>query len=471
MSKIDLKSSWLVVLALAFCFVGCSDKLAGTVTDTGNTVAGMVYHQDGSVASDAVVRMARMKIVDGVGMPEQLEVMTDSKGKYSFDSVLADTFQLAVIDASVAEIFYLPRTTSKSKDLGNIKLTKAAVFKSSLSYEDVAEPAVQVGSHFVVYVAGTPFHESVFAGDSFAVLIPEGDWWMEFFPGDPQIVAKLQNSGVADSLIYRRWNMDGTIKAGDTLDVGPFIWSTTAEIDSLIKESEAAAKDVARLSGTVACKNGKPCDGVEVSLITDLFGFGFVEGDSLKFNVMTKTDSLGRWWLNVPKEVPEDSFRVEYRKIQEDVVSMTGVSRYVHKGEIEGLKDTLNLGVDTLMKAAGLVSRVSVISPRDSTKDDNCMVNSVVVGIKGTSHFVRDVTCETLVLRDLPAGAQEIVLYSGDPKVVSKMLNSDVPRWVYVTLTTVSLPENAIQQLQGLTYEPPSQNNFKNPLAKEEKFN
>lgn len=457
MSKIVLKSSLLVLLAIASCLVGCNPNVAGTVTDTGNTIAGVVYHEDGSVASDAVVRMARMKIVDGVGMPEQLEVMTDSKGKYSFDSVLADTFQLAVIDASVAEIFYLPRTTSKSKDLGNIKLAKAAVFKSSMTYEDVAEPAVQVGSHFVVYVAGTPFHESVFAGDSFSVLIPEGDWWMEFFPGDPQIVAKLQESGVADSLIYRRWNMDGTIKGGDTLDVGPFIWSTTTEIDSLIKESEAAAKDVARLSGTVACKNGKPCEGVEVSLITDLFGFEFTEGDSLEFKTLTKTDSLGRWWLPLPKSVSEDSFRVEFRKVQDDIVFLAGTSRYVQKKEIAKLKDTLDIGADTLSKPSTLISGVSLVVDRDdTTQSSNCMVNSVVVGIKGTSHFVRDVTCNLLTLADLPKGNQEIVLYSGDPKVMSVLQKSDAPRWVYVTLTPVSLPEDGTQQQQWMTYSPPS---------------
>ncbi|MCQ2125259.1 MAG: carboxypeptidase-like regulatory domain-containing protein [Fibrobacter sp.] len=457
MSKIVLKSSLLVLLAIASCLVGCNPNVAGTVTDTGNTIAGVVYHEDGSVASDAIVRMARMKVADGVGMPEQLEVMTDSKGKYSFDSVLADTFQLAVIDASVAEIFYLPRTTSKSKDLGNIKLAKAAIFKSSMTYEDVAEPAVQVGSHFVVYVAGTPFHESVFAGDSFSVLIPEGDWWMEFFPGDPQIVAKLQESGVADSLIYRRWNMDGTIKGGDTLDVGPFIWSTTTEIDSLIKESEAAAKDVARLSGTVACKNGKPCEGVEVSLITDLFGFEFTEGDSLEFKTLTKTDSLGRWWLPLPKSVPEDSFRVEFRKVQDDIVFLAGTSRYVQKKEIAKLKDTLDIGADTLSKPSTLISGVSLVVDRDdTTQSSNCMVNSVVVGIKGTSHFVRDVTCNLLTLADLPKGNQEIVLYSGDPKVMSVLQKSDAPRWVYVTLTPVSLPEDGTQQQQWMTYSPPS---------------
>lgn len=469
MSKIVLKSSWLFALAVVACFVGCSIESAGTVTDTGNTLAGVVRRTDGSQASDAIVRMARMRVESGVGMPEQLEVKTDSNGAFSFDTTLGDTFQLAVIDAAVSEVFYLPKTTRDAKH-DSITLSKAAVFKSSLVYEDVAEPAVQVGSHFVVYVSGTPFHESVFAGDSFAILMPEGDFWMEFYPGDPQIVAKLQNSGLSDTLIYRSWSMNGSLKAGDTLDVGPFVWSTTKDVDSLIKEQEAEARNTARLYGKVVCKGGKSCEGVEVTLITDLFGFNFTEGDSLKFNAMTKTDSLGRWWLSVPKEVPEDSFRVEFRKVQDDVVSLTGNSRYVLKKEVEDLKDTLDLGEDALSKASGLVSQVSVIvsDRNDSTQSNNCMLNSVVVGIKGTSHFVRDVTCETFVLRDLPAGSQEIVVYSGDPKVMSKMLDSDAPRWVYVTLTEVSLPENAIQQLQGMTYEPPSQNIFNNPLAKEE---
>lgn len=467
MSKVILKSSVLMVLALTFCFVGCTFDTAGTVTDTGNTVAGVVYRADGSEAADAVVRMARMRVNNGVGVPELIEVTTDSNGAYAFDSVLADTFQLAVIDAAVSEVFYQPKTTRKAKDHNKIVLSKAAVFRSSLVYSDVTEPAVQVGSHFVVGVSGTPFYESVFAGDTFEILVPEGDWWMEFYPGDAQIVAKLQNSGMSDTVVYRTWSMNGELEAGDTLEIGPFIWSVTAEIDSLIKENEAEAKDVARISGRVICKNGKACEGVEVNLITDLYGFGF-EGDSLKFTVMTTTDSLGRWWLNVPKEVPEDSFRVEYRRIQDDVVSQSGTSRYVLEKEVKDLKDTLDLGADTLVRAAGLVSKVNVIVDKnDSTQSNNCMLNSVVVGIKGTSHFVRDVACETFVLRDMPAGAQEVVLYSGDRKVMAKMLESEAPSWIYVTLTGVTLPEGAIQQIQGMTYQVPSQNIFENPLAKE----
>ncbi|MCF0222444.1 MAG: carboxypeptidase regulatory-like domain-containing protein [Fibrobacter sp.] len=468
MSKIVLKSSVFMAFAFALCFVGCTYETAGTVTDTGNTVAGVVYHADGSEAAEAVVRMARMRVDNGVGVPELIEVTTDSTGAYAFDSVLADTFQLAVIDMAVSEIFYQPRTTRKDKDLNKITLSKAAVFKSSLVYNDVSEPAVQVGSHFVVGVSGTPFYESVFAGDTFEILVPEGDWWMEFYPGDAQIVAKLQNSGLSDTVVYRTWSMNGQLEAGDTLEIGPFIWSPTAEIDSLIKENEVEAKNVSRIAGQVVCKNSKSCSGVEVNLITDLFGFDF-EGDSLKFTIMTTTDSAGRWWLNVPKEVPDDSFRVEYRKVQENVVSLAGTSRYVLKKEVEDLKDTLDLGVDTLVKTAGLVSKVNVIVDKnDSTQSSNCMVNSVVVGIKGTSHFVRDVSCETFVLRDMPAGTQQIVLYSGDRKVMSKMLDSDTPQWVYVTLTGVTLPEGGIQQLQGMTYEVPRQNIFEYPLASEQ---
>lgn len=456
----------LCVFAVFFSFVACSkDHTAGTVTDTGNTVAvtGTVHKADGKVASNAVVRMARLvSAEDSLLVPELLESLTDSAGVFAFDSAIADTFQLAVLDTSAAEIFYMPKMTVDSKNLDSIKLEKAAVFSSVLYYEDVTEPEIAVGSHFVVYLTGTPFYQSVFAGDSFSVLIPQGTWWMEFFPGDPQIVAKLQSSGVADSLIYRSWKMNAEVDAGDTLDVKPFIWSTTAEVDSLVKETEEAAKDVSRLHGKVACRNGKPCEGVEVALITDLYGFKFTEGDSLLFESLTKTDSLGRWWLNVPKEVPEDSFRVEFRKVQDDIIVQTGTSRYVLAKEVKDLDDTLDLGTDTLARPSTIVSGVTLVVDRDdTTQSSNCMVNSVVVGIKGTSHFVRDVTCNLFTLADVPAGDQDIVLYSGDPKVISVLEKSDAPRWVYVSLTGVSLPENATQQQQWLTYTPPSQNIFK----------
>lgn len=455
-----------LVSAFALSIVACSnDKVAGTVTDTGNTIAeerplisGVVHRVDGTPAADAMVRMARMAVYDTVlHIPEQVEVYTDSDGVYAFDSVISDTFQLAVIDTSAAEIFFLPRTTLESKALDSIKLAKAAVVNFVLYFEDVEDSAVSVGGHFRTCLSGTPFCEDMFASDTTFMLIPAGDWDLEFFPGDSMTVARMQSLGFADSLIFRNWNLN-MIKAGDTVTPGPFVWSTTTEVDTLIKEAE----NVARISGKVLCKNGNPCADVEVMLIKDIYGFNFVEGDSMVFDVQTTTDSLGRWWLPVPDSLPGDSFRFEFRKMQDDLVTQVGVSRYLTKKEIEGLKDTLKVKEVSLSKPSALESGVNLVIDRDdTTQSNNCMVNSVVVGIKGTSHFVRDATCNPIMLSDLPIGNQKVVLYSGIPKAVDALRKSDMPMSFYVTLTTVSLPEGNIQRQQWMTYTPPNQNIFK----------
>ena len=464
------KLSLLVCLAsLMVAFLGCgNEKVAGTVTDTGNTitaesqVTGVVLRVDGTPASEAKVRMARMAALDSsLHVPELVEVYTDSAGVYAFDSALSDTFQLAVIDTSAAEVFYLPRTTLNAKALDSIKLSKAAVVNFVLYFEDVEDSAVSVGGHFMTCLSGTLFCDDVYARDSIYMLIPAGDWNLEFFPADSMTVARMQTLGFADSLIFRNWDLN-KVKAGDTVSPGPIMWSTTAEVDTLVKEAEKEAENVARLSGKVLCKNGNPCADVEVMLIKDIYGFNFVEGDSMKFEVQTVTDSLGHWWLPVPDSLPGDSFRIEFRKMQDDLVTQVGLSRYMTKKDIENLKDTLKVKDVTLSKPSALESGVNLVIDReDTTQTNNCMVNSVVVGIKGTSHFVRDATCNPILLTDLPVGNQKVVLYSGIPKAVEALRKSDVSISYYVTLTAVSLPEGNIQRQQWMTYTPPNQNIFK----------
>ncbi len=466
--RMNLKLIFLWLVS-ALAMVACSDSsedVAGTVTDTGNTIAqseyqvsGVVSRVDGSPAKAALVRMARTTIDDTVlHVPERVEVLTDSEGVFSFDSALADTFQLAVIDTSAIEVFFLPRTTLRSGMTDSIKLAKAAVVKSVLYFEDVEDSAISVGGHFMTCISGTPFCNDVFAADTFAMIVPAGsDWLLEIFPGDSMTVSRMRALGFPDSLIYRSLEL-GKIKSGDTVSPGPVVWSTTTRVDTLIEE----AKNVARLMGTVLCKNGNPCADVEVMTIRDIYGFEFVEGDSLEFTAQTKTDSSGRWWLPIPDSLPGDSFRIEFRKMQDDIVTQVGVSRYLTKKEIDGLKDTLKVKEVTLTKPSALESGVSLVIDReDSTQSSNCMVNSVVVGIKGTSHFVRDATCNPILLTDLPVGNQKIVLYSGIPKVVDALRKSDKPMSYYVTLTAVSLPEGSIQRQQWMTYTPPNQNIFK----------
>jgi len=457
-----------LLVAVCACMFACTSEngqLTGTVTDTGNTIAlgGVVTRTDGSRAVSAMVRIAREPSVgDTLAEMDYIETVTNEQGMFSFDSVMSDTFQLAVIDAEYQEISYKPRATvTKGKNgtvLDSIQLEKAAVFSSVLMYENVVEPSVVVGDHFKVYMPGTPFSQSVFAGDSFAMLIPAGEWWLGFCPGDPQIVARLADSGVADTLIYRTWNMDGEVKSGDTISKGPFIWSTTMEVDTLIKLEEKK-RERAYLSGTVLCGD-TACANVQVQMITDLYGFEFVEGDSIGFVMQTVTDDSGRWVMPAPEKVPHDSLRMEYRLLDEDgSVALAGVSRYVLAKEFKGLKDTLKIGDTSLVKPSVLVSGVLLaIDDTDTTKTTNCMsmVNSVVVGLKGTSHFVREVTCNMLRIADLPAGGQDIVLYSGDPKVVKTLQEADVAFDDYVRVTHVQLPKNDTLAQQWMTFEPPT---------------
>lgn len=454
-----MKYSLTMALACVALLMACSDgkKVSGTATDTENMltaeVAGLVKRSDGSPADSVVVRMSRIYSEnEQLGVPEYVEVRTDTAGAFAFDSALADTFQIAVIDESAEEISYLPRVLHDSKVLDTIKLEKAAVFSSVLYYDRESEPAVEVGSHFLVYMPGMPFVQNVFAKDSFTMLIPAGSWWFGFCPGDPQMVAKLQDSGVADSLIYRVWNMGSAeVESGDTLDVGPFYWSTTSDVDTLMKDVES----LARISGQVVCDTAKKCAGVEVMVITDIFGFGFV-GDSSEFVAQTKTDSSGRWWLSVPVEVPYDSFRVEFRAEDGKVVNM-GLSRYVMASEVENLEDTLDVGLVELEPSSGLISTIAlVIDQLDSTQSSNCMVNSVVVGAKGTAHFVRTVTCNSLKINEMPSGKQELLLYSGDSKVISTLQEAETLIEEYVVSTFVNLPNGDELEWQGMTYTPPT---------------
>ncbi|MBQ3715825.1 MAG: carboxypeptidase regulatory-like domain-containing protein [Fibrobacter sp.] len=456
-----------VIMATVF---GCSSPdsndgvhITGTATDTENTVVastsfvGSVKRSDGKAATNVVVRMAKMSQETAErAIPTYVEIETDSVGEFSVDSLVADSFQIAVIDTVVNEIYFQPKATVKDSTFEPIKLAKASVVNSKLLYQESSEPEVAVGSHFLAFVPGTPISRSVFAGDSFSMLIPAGKVKLAFCPGDPQIVAKLSERGIADSLIFRDWQMPKvSVKEGESVDVGPFLWSISPNIpvDTLIKERENSG----RISGKVNCKNGKACAGVEVQLVTDLYGFNFTEGDSLVFKAETQTDSAGRWYLPIPPEFPYDSFRVEYRRLDSSLVSEVGVSKYISVKEIKNKKDTVNVGTVTLHRPSKLNSSVRVVL--DSLVEgasDNCMVNSVVLGIKGTTHFVRDITCNLITMSDLPGGDQDLVLYTGDPKVVSTLRNMETPMSEFVSQVDINLPEGWYLDQQGMTYTPPA---------------
>lgn len=233
-----------IFFAMVSFFWGCGKEVAGTATQTENTIAGTVIGTDGAAVKSAIVRMAMVAPQSSnIQIPEYQETITDSLGSFIFKEAIADTFQLAVIAPNEKEIVYIPRVSKNSSVLDEVKLNKAAVLNSSLEQTTSIISSINVGSHFLVYIPGLPFFESVFSSDEFSMLIPEGTWWLAFCPGDQQVVEKLKESGVSDTVIYRSWEMDKEVKVGDSLEIGPFVWGPSTEVDEIIRVLDEVGRD------------------------------------------------------------------------------------------------------------------------------------------------------------------------------------------------------------------------------------
>ena len=464
---------YIATLLFALGFWACSnnDSVAGTATQTENTVAsldtlkGVVYHQNGSRAAGVIVRMVLPKDRAEENLFNFRETETDAQGQFLFTNVPTDTFQLAVIDSASSEILYLPQASAEDDSL---VLEQAAKVKGFLTYGDSVLTSVSVGSHFMVYVSGLPLFETVFAPGHFELLVPKGSWTLGFCPGDPLVVERLQQAGIPDSVIFRSWEMQGVLKAGESLSLDTLMWGVRKnsaasepadqkELDDKSSSSEMPKTPKSWISGQVDCSNLEPCEGVEVMVITDLFGFGFASGGSLEYEAQAQTDTQGRWWLPAPEEVPYDSFRVEYRQKSGKTVTNVGVSRYVKKSELADRKDTLSVGKATLDKYSWIEVGVRlVVDQQDDQQSENCFMNSVVLGIEGTSHFVRTMTCNMFVLTYLPSGEHKLLLYSGDPMVVSALQEAGAPQYTYVSKVDQNLTANSGIGKLWLTYTPPS---------------
>ena len=463
----------LSAIALTLFFVlglcACSSKdVAGTATQTENTMAfaGTVFHADGTPAEDVTVRLAMVSRTDAQPvLSELVETRTDSLGQFQFEDVPADTFQLAVIDEASGEISYLPEALA-SKESVEVHLEKGNLVTGSLAFNDSTASSIVVGSHFMVYAAGLPLFASVFAPGDFTLLVPKGYRTVGYCPWDPAVLEVLRQSGVADSLIFREWEIPSSATKGDTLLAGNLVWDLYAvdgmaelSSNSTTSSSSGSGANGVRgwISGQVVCSGSISCDSVEVMVITDLFGFGFESGSTLEFDVQARTDSDGRWFLPAPAEVPYDSFRVEYRKLSGGGVALAGLSRYVNKSELEDLKDTLSLGKTSMDSPSWLNAGVRlVINQEDQSQTGYCFMNSVVLGFQGTSHFVRTVTCNDYTLINLPSGNQKLLLYSGDPLVISALQEAGTPLASYVTFNDQTLTAGmGVDQLL-LTYTPPT---------------
>lgn len=441
-----------ILIVLLFWLIACNDggSVSGTATDTENTIAGVIQKTDGSVASGASVRMLA-KTVPTLNQSNvssnrpYLETMTDSMGAFKFDSLLSDTFDLEVrwlLGSALDEVVFLKNLVAlgtQKTDLGKIKLKKAAYVKGLFKY-DPSGASINLGSHFEIHAEGSSYQTSVLSGDSFTLGMGTSTKSLVIFPADPFMIQKLFESGVSYPDIFQRIELN--VVEGDTLKLDSLVWKYPVQNPNVSSSG--------RLKGRVIGIDGKPQAWANVRLIDDIYGFGYAMGRGTFNTLNTVTDSLGWWELPFPTAV-EDSFRIEVSAYEYGNLVAIGVSEYLDQSVLENKSDTISVSTVLLKKPSSFQGFIKLVS--DSS---NCTLNSVVLGFKGTSHFVRQITCNDIQMNSLPAGSQELLFYTGDYNVIQVLINGNESMDTFVQMLTVNLPEGESLSQQGITYTPPT---------------
>lgn len=453
------KILFLIIFLGLFWSCGNSGGISGTATDTGNTIAGVIEKKDGSFASGAVVRMLAKRAVleeddfNALELRSYLETVADSTGAFNFDSTLSDTFDLEVRlmrNEALDEVIYLKNLVIKDTiktDLGSIRLQKAAYVEGLFVYDDVGS-SLSLGAHFQIRVERSSYEASLLSGNDFSIGISAGKQVLFVSPADSFMIRKLLATGLTASDVFQRVEID--VLEGDTLNLGTIIWRFP------VRDTVMTEPTLGRLKGRALNLNGEPLPGVEVRLIDDIYGFRFALGDLQANSLTTVTDNFGYWTLPFPIAV-EDSFRVELNAYQNGVLIETGVSNYLTASALDAKNDTLIFDDVVLYKPASFMGVISLVAnPSDPLPTSNCILNSIVVGFKGTSHFVRQITCYSINMDNLPVSSQELIFYTGDHNVLERLQADETPVSTYTQVLSVSLPEGATLYQQGITYTPPT---------------
>lgn len=449
MKNNKLFSLFTVLVVLSAGFIACSrDDVAGTATDTENTVAiaGVVKTSGGVAARRASVQMISGASKFG-GKPVVQEAVTDSVGAFVFDTVAVDTFNLLVQLEDSSEIAF--EASVSSDRLGEkfeISVDKPAIVSGTFNYADYLEE-VTIGSGFKLSVLGTGIEQSVLAGDTFAFALPAGNFKLAFSPNDEAVVQKLRDLDYPDSLIYLQ--ISAELASNDTLHLGDVRWV-------MGEKPVNAWKDSSRISGYVVNSKKKAVAGAAVRLVTDIYGFEFAAGVTTSTaENLVYTDSNGYWSLPFPTQVLYDSLRVEATAADDYIA----VSRFIKVSELKK-NEGKNISLDSLKlaKTASLNLEVRlVINKEDSTQTDNCLMNGIIVGLVGTDRFTRIVTCDQAFLSGLPVDEHPLVYYTSDMAVLSALWERDAKPESYLTFVRfVGLAPNDTLERQIVTYTPPT---------------
>lgn len=436
----------LPAVLLALGMISCSEnaKVAGTATDTENTIAGTVLLSDSSVAGGVRVRQVAARS----GLSSYLETSTDASGAFAFDSTLADTvnveFRYDAADSPEVEL--LRNVAAKSSESIRVRLRKPALLRGYLEYS--GNSAFWMGSHFVVSLDSTTFAADLFAPDSFAIFAPEGSFLLTVAPADSGAVSKLKNGGFGDSAIFRRIGV--SLSAGDTLDIGNLRWDLSGNEPMRVK----------LLRGVAVDKDGRPLKGVSVHVVTDLYGLGTSGSDG--FVTQAVSGPNGEWSVFAPTmNAVSDSFRVEFRGKDSLGRTLSGVSSYIRAETLGAQSNVISVDTVRLGRSSNFFGKVFLVAngSGQAKSDTLCWTYGIRVGFFGTSNFRTVSSCDDVLMSELPPESQEFVFYSGDELVVNGLKTGKFKPVDYVKSVNVSLPAGDTLKRQGFTYTPPMAEN------------
>lgn len=440
---------FLLLISAILIYSSCSSesRVAGTATDTENTLAGVVLTSDQSVAAGASVHILSRKV--GYGESSVLfETKADSAGRFAFEEMPEDSFDLEIhlLDDSgeMLEVGVVRDLSIQDTSFLKVSLTKPGVLVGHFNYEENI-PEITIGSAFRFSVERSGIQAHIFAGDSFMIPIIPGNINFAFYPSDDQVVLRLQSDGFGDSLVYQEFSV--FVESGDTLDLGDVKWV-------IEEKTESPWKKNSYLAGYVRDSVGNPISGAVVRLISDIYGLSFALSGKSSVADFVYTDKDGFWIMPFPAKMERDSIRIETELNNGHIAESSFISASDLK-ENEG--DTLWIENLEPREPSSINLNVRlVVNLEDTTQVDNCYMNSVVVGLVGTSKFKRIVTCAPMDLPGLPSGVHSFVFYTSDMTVLNVLQERGEPMDSYMRFMDVNLTPGAVLDRQWITYTPPT---------------
>lgn len=406
-----MKYSILLALSLAG-LLSCSKPVAGTATDTENTVAGVVVDVTGKPVANVDVQL----VVDSLSLASQAVlaktttsnrlVTTNEKGEYSFTEVDSQlVFSLSFLSKNTevtqtALLRNLRLASSESNDYRRVQLSPSKTLSGIVQMENSTGSVAQFDSTFRITIVGSGYYVEAKAGKTFEIPnVPAGLLHIVAYPANTEWMDALVSQGVPrDSLMTRiLWDSEEQSQT----QLPEMKWSFPYSYRCMTGQGQAKC-----MSGVVVNYLDDPVEGVEVRVVLDSLGFSYLKGFEGNDSISTLTSKNGSWILPVPSS---SSFHIEFHKYNKQ----------------DSLVGCANLAVKPELNQVGIyeIDTVQIMSPSKLkgmllyTEEPQAWISlgsHFRVGIKGTTRYMDVLVGQSFELTGLPMGKQSLVEYPGD---------------------------------------------------------